>query len=90
MRWIRVDFTGITSIGGSAFYGNDLVEAILPDTVTELGEGAFSANDITEIRLSSGVTVIPAGAFSMNIRLDHVTIPNTVTEIGRPHLREQD
>ena len=80
---VRVDFTGITSIGGSAFYGNDLVEAILPDTVTELGDGAFSANDITEIRLSSGVTVIPAGAFSMNIRLDHVTIPNTVTEIGQ-------
>lgn len=80
---VRVDFTGITSIGGSAFYGNDLVEAILPDTVTELGDGAFSANDITEVRLSSGVTVIPAGAFSMNIRLDHVTIPNTVTEIGQ-------
>ena len=80
---VRVDFTGIISIGGSAFYGNDLVEAILPDTVTELGDGAFSANDITEVRLSSGVTVIPAGAFSMNIRLDHVTIPNTVTEIGQ-------
>lgn len=80
---VRVDFTGITSIGGSAFYGNDLVEAILPDTVTEMGDGAFSANDITEVRLSSGVTVIPAGAFSMNIRLDHVTIPNTVTEIGQ-------
>ena len=80
---VRVDFAGITSIGGSAFYGNDLVEAILPDAVTELGDGAFSANDITEVRLSSGVTVIPAGAFSMNIRLDHVTIPNTVTEIGQ-------
>lgn len=80
---IKVDFTGITSIGASAFYGNDLVEAILPDTVTEMGDGAFSANDITEVRLSSGVTVIPAGAFSMNIRLAHVTIPNTVTEIGQ-------
>ena len=79
----KVDFTGITSIGASAFYGNDLAEAILPDTVTEMGDGAFSANDITELRLSRGVTVIPAGAFSMNIRLDHVTIPNTVTEIGQ-------
>lgn len=79
----KVDFTGITSIGASAFYGNNLAEAILPDTVTEMGDGAFSANDITEVRLSSGVTVIPAGAFSMNIRLEHVTIPNTVTEIGQ-------
>ena len=79
----KVDFTGITSIGASAFYGNDLVEAILPDTVTEMGDGAFAANDITDVRLSSGVTVIPAGAFSMNIRLAHVTIPDTVTEIGQ-------
>lgn len=79
----KVDFTGITSIGASAFYGNDLVEAILPDTVTAMGDGAFSANDITEVRLSSGVTKIPTGAFSMNIRLDHVTIPDTVTEIGQ-------
>lgn len=79
----KVDFTGITSIGASAFYGNDLVEAVLPDTVTEMGEGVFSANDITEVRLSSGLTMIPAGAFSMNIRLDHVTIPNTITEIGQ-------
>lgn len=79
----RVDFTGITSIGAAAFYGNDLAEAILPDTVTEMGDGAFSANDITEVRLSSGVTKIPAGAFSMNIRLDHITIPDTVTEIGQ-------
>ena len=78
-----VDFTGITSIGYHAFYGNDLVEAMLPDTVTEMGEGAFSANDITKIRLSDGVTKIPAGAFSMNIRLAQVEIPDTVTEIGQ-------
>lgn len=78
-----VDFTGITSIGYHAFYGNDLVEAMLPDTVTEMGEGAFSANDITKIRLSSSVTKIPAGAFSMNIRLAQVEIPDTVTEIGQ-------
>lgn len=77
----KVDFTGITSIGESALYGNDLVEVELPDTVTFLGSGAFSANDITKLRLSAGVTVIPQGAFSMNIRLDHVEIPDTVTEI---------
>lgn len=78
-----VDFAGITSIGYHAFYGNDLIEAMLPDTVAEMGEGAFSANDITKIRLSNGVTKIPAGAFSMNIRLAQVEIPNTVTEIGQ-------
>lgn len=77
-----VDLEGITSIGERAFYGNDLVEAIIPDTVTEMGDGAFATNDITKIRLSKNVTVIPQGAFSMNIRLSEIEIPDTVTEIG--------
>lgn len=77
-----VDLTGITSIGNSAFYGNDLVKVEMPDTVTELGTGAFATNDITELRLSKGVTIIPQGAFSMNIRMEQVEIPDTVTEIG--------
>ena len=76
-----VDLTNVTAIGERAFYGNDLTKVELPDTVTSLGAGAFATNDITELRLSAGVTVIPQGAFSMNIRMENVTIPNTVTEI---------
>ena len=53
----------------------------IPDTVTQLGDGAFSANNIRTLKLSRGVTVIPQGAFSMNIRLSHIDIPDTVTEI---------
>ncbi|MCQ4635394.1 fibronectin type III domain-containing protein [Anaerovorax odorimutans] len=77
-----VDLTGLTSIGESAFYGNQLAKAEIPDTVVDLGNGAFSNNNITKLKLSAGVTKIPQGAFSMNIRLEQVTIPNTVTEIG--------
>lgn len=77
-----VDFTTVTSIGESAFYGNKLTKVELPDTVTEMGSGAFATNNITELRLSAGVTKIPQGAFSMNIWLEQVTIPDTVTEIG--------
>ena len=79
---VEVDLTHVTSIGARAFYGNDLAKVIIPDTVTSLGEGAFSTNDITELKLSASVTVIPQGAFSMNIRLESIEIPNTVTEIG--------
>jgi len=78
----EVDFSTVTSIGVSAFYGNQLTTVELPDTVTELGQGAFATNNITELKLSAGVTKIPQGAFSMNIRLEQVTIPDTVTEIG--------
>ncbi len=78
----EVDFSTVTSIGVSAFYGNQLTAVSLPDTVTELGQGTFATNNITELKLSAGVTKIPQGAFSMNIRLEQVTIPDTVTEIG--------
>lgn len=78
----KVDLTGLTAIGEHAFYGNDLVEAIIPDTVISMGDGAFATNDIIEIRLSENVTKIPQGTFSMNIRLEHIDIPDTVTEIG--------
>ena len=77
-----VRLTGIKVIGERAFYGNDLTKAELPDTVVSLGGGAFATNDITELKLSEGVTVIPQGAFSMNIRLEKIIIPDTVTEIG--------
>lgn len=78
-----VDFSGnLTSIGGSAFHGNQLEKIILPDNVTTVGTGAFSENNITELKLSNGLTKIEAGTFSMNIRLEQVEIPNTITEIG--------
>ena len=79
---VTVDLTTVTSIGYRAFYGNDLTKVELPDTVTSMGAGAFATNDITELKLSAGVTVIPQGAFSMNIRMEQVIIPETVTEIG--------
>lgn len=81
----KMDLTNLaslTTIGESAFYGNQLAEVSIPDNVTSMGDGAFATNDITKLRLSSGVTKIPQGAFSMNIRLEQIEIPNTVTEIG--------
>lgn len=82
----EIDFSeckSIEKIGVSAFHGNKLVSLSLPDTITELGGGAFSANNLHQLKLSKGLTEIPQGAFSMNIRLSHVDIPNTVTQIGQ-------
>lgn len=72
----------ITTIGQSAFHGNQLSKLVVPDSVSMLGGGAFAENNITSLTLSKNVTKIPQGAFSMNIRLEHVDIPDTVTEIG--------
>ena len=79
----EVEFgSSLVSIGESAFHGNRLTSVSLPDNITEVKSGAFATNDITEIKLSKGVTVIQQGVFSMNIRLDQIDIPDTVTEIG--------
>lgn len=74
--------SSVTEIGESAFHGNKLTKVVLPDSLTCLGDGAFSENDITELTLSKGLREIPQGAFSMNIRMEHVDIPDSVTIIG--------
>ena len=72
----------VTTIGGSAFNSNKLTKLVLPDTIETVESGAFSTNDIAELTLSKGMTKIEQGVFSMNIRLTHVDIPDTITEIG--------
>lgn len=74
---------GLTTIGESAFHGNMLTKVEIPDSVSDMGMGAFAMNNITELKLSKSVTVIPQSAFSMNIRMESITIPDTVTEIGQ-------
>lgn len=72
----------LKTIGMHAFHGNKLESVKLPESATDLGSGAFSENNITDIRLPKKLEKIPQGLFSMNIRLEHIDIPDTVTEIG--------
>lgn len=78
-----VDFPKqLQTIGLHCFHGNKLEEVIIPDSVTDLQSGAFSENNITKIKLPKELKTISQGVFSMNIRLEKVEIPETVTEIG--------
>lgn len=73
----------LTSIGEMAFKGNKLKSVTIPDSVTSCGAGCFSNNNITEASLSSNMQIIPEGFMSMNIRMDHITLPDCVTSIGQ-------
>lgn len=78
-----VDFPKqLQTIGLHCFHGNKLEGVIIPDSVTDLQSGAFSENNITKIKLPKELKTISQGVFSMNIRLEKVEIPETVTEIG--------
>ena len=77
-------FTGLTSIGGSAFSGcSGLTSVTIGNSVTSIGESVFSGcSGLTSVTIPNSVTSIGNSAFSNCSGLTSVTIPNNVTSIG--------
>ena len=77
-------FTGLTSIGNSAFENcSGLTSITIPNSVTRIGEDAFfNCSGLTSITIPNSVTSIGRYAFFNCSGLTSVTIPNSVTSIG--------
>ena len=75
----------ITSIGISAFSGNQLTSVVIPSTVKVIGIGAFSRNNKTLVSVifeeGSQLETIEKNAFRQ-IPLTEIIIPNSVKTIG--------
>jgi hypothetical protein len=71
----------VTAIGGSAFYNNQLISVIIPNSVTFIGNYAFSTNQLADVIIPDSVTIIGERAFYNN-QLTNVIIPNSVAFIG--------
>lgn len=54
----------------------------IPGTVRAIGEKAFKNMYIEKLTIGDGVKEIGAGAFCSSLTGDHVTLPNSVTQIG--------
>ena len=54
----------VTTIGGSAFYKNQLTSVVIPDSVTTIGNSAFAINQLTSVVIPDSVTTIGGSAFS--------------------------
>ena len=74
----------VTSIGASAFRGNDgLSEITIPGCVSSIGEMAFAeCHGLTSVTIQNGLTSLGDSAFNHCMELTSVTIPNSVTNIG--------
>lgn len=76
--------SGITSIGGAAFYDcSNLADVTVPSSVTKFGESTFShCTSLTSVEIPNGTTTIGWCMFYGCSSLTSVTIPSSVTAIG--------
>ena len=81
----------LTSIGARILRGNTGVSEItIPKSVTEMyydgvtgNVGAFNGSQVQRAEFEEGITQVPAYAFQGATNLQEVSIPDTVTRIGR-------
>lgn len=60
---------------------------VIPNSVVEIGESAFSGTGISKINLPNGLQKIDDYAFFLCSKLQSLTIPSSVTEIGTKAFR---
>ena len=72
---------GVTSIGNTAFYYNQLKSLVIPDSVKSIGDDAFRYNQLTSVVIGNSVTNIDTYAFQYN-QLKSLVIPDSVIYIG--------
>lgn len=77
------DFSNVTYIGESAFEGSALTNIVRPQTIKQIANNAFrNCSNLKSIDFGN-VTSIGESAFEGCINLDSITLPSSITSIGR-------
>ncbi len=77
----------VTKIGEKAFAFCKFESIVLPDSITSIESNAFSSCNIKNLTIGNGVTSIGDQALYTQYGLKHVTIPKSVTIIGKEAFR---
>lgn len=83
-----IDFgCGLTHVGSSVswytFASSGLEKISFPRQVKSIGRGAFYGSQLKEVTLNEGLEVIGDYSFMMCLDLRNISIPKTVSKIGR-------
>ena len=74
---------GTKEIEKNAFFGSDVEEIEMPDSVKSLEKAVFfNCRKLQKVKLSNSLTEIPDSCFDSNISLREIVIPDSVSTIG--------
>ena len=83
----RIDNNCTSESAGVFATKNNIISAIVPNTVTTIGADAFwSCMKLQEISLGNSVTTIGDNAFQYCAALHSISLPNTLTSVGNHFL----
>ena len=73
----------VTTLEGSAFWGANITELTIPDSITVIPDAlAYGCSQLKTVNLPNGITSIGDDSFGRCVKLETINIPNGVTEIG--------
>lgn len=73
---------GVKIIGAHAFYGRDLKEIVIPDTVEEIMDGVFAYTEIKTIVIPEGITELDKYVFNTCTELETIYLPRSLEFIN--------
>jgi len=73
-----------TEIGYEAFYNSNLSSVSIPNSIITIGGGAFAWTNLEVLDIPDSVVTIHGHAFNdIRKKLQHITLPGSVTSIGQ-------
>lgn len=73
---------GLSELGYSAFYGTAISSVTIPAAITVLDNSVFmNCVNLSEVKLHDGITSLGYGLFRGCTALEHISLPESVTEI---------